>query len=180
MAYRNGTYVAFNGMDTTDPTKSDMKYYGLLQAWNTSKKHDFTFSDSHKKTYSVLDSSQITTLKNRLLERLRNSKHLLLIATELASINRGLLNWEIEKAVETYGLPIIVVYPGYEFISDSINSRLPEKLVEYIREDKVKSIHIPFKQALIDMATDETTISNLPPYTVTVYTDEVYKKLGLK
>ena len=32
MAYRNGTYVAFNGMDTTDPTKSDMKYYGLLQA----------------------------------------------------------------------------------------------------------------------------------------------------
>lgn len=24
MSYRNGTYVAFDGNDTTDPTKSDM------------------------------------------------------------------------------------------------------------------------------------------------------------
>lgn len=33
MGYRNGTYVAFNGMGTTDPTKGDMKYYGLIQKW---------------------------------------------------------------------------------------------------------------------------------------------------
>ena len=37
MAYRNGTYIAFDGQGTTDPTKSDMKYYGLLQRWNSSK-----------------------------------------------------------------------------------------------------------------------------------------------
>ena len=180
MAYRNGTYVAFNGMDTTDPTQSDMKYYGLLQAWNTSNKHDFTFSDSHKKTYSVQDSSSIETLKNRLLERFRDSKHLLIIATEFASINRGLLNWEIEKAVETYSLPVIVVYPGFEFISDSIPSRLPDKLIQYIREEKVKSIHIPFKQVVIDTAIDEVSLNNPPKFTVTVYTDDFYKKLGLK
>jgi len=90
--YRNGIYVAFNGMGTTNPTESDMKYYGLLQLWNKSNKYDFSFSDSHKKTYSVKDSSEETTLKNRLLERFRSSKVLFLIVTEIASINRGLLS----------------------------------------------------------------------------------------
>lgn len=49
MAYRNGTYVAFNGMGTTNPTEGDMKYYGLLQKWGNEKSLDFKFSDSHKK-----------------------------------------------------------------------------------------------------------------------------------
>ena len=75
MSYRNGTYIAFDGNDTTDPTKSDMKYYGLLQAWNKSKNYTLTFSDSHKKTYQVRDSSTIKTLQNRLLERMRSSKN---------------------------------------------------------------------------------------------------------
>ena len=58
MSYRNGTYVAFDGNGTTDPTKGDMKYYGLLQAWNKNKNYNLNFSDSHKKTYQVKDTSQ--------------------------------------------------------------------------------------------------------------------------
>ena len=27
MAYRNGTYVAFDGQGTTNPTQSDLKYH---------------------------------------------------------------------------------------------------------------------------------------------------------
>lgn len=50
MTYRSGTHVAFDGNGTTNPTKGDMKYFGLLWSWNTSTKTDFTFSDSHKKT----------------------------------------------------------------------------------------------------------------------------------
>jgi hypothetical protein len=181
-AYRNGTYVAFNGMGTTDPTKSDMKYYGLLQLWSKSIHHDFTFSDSHNKTYSVQDSSHINTLKARLLSRLKDSKHLFLIATENASINRGLLNWEIEKAVETYELPIIVVYPGYEKIKKpfALKDRWPSKLEEYINKDLVKTIHIPFKHLIIDAAIDDFSVHTPPEYTVSTYTDEVYKKYGIE
>lgn len=176
--YRNGTYVAFNGMGTTNPTESDMKYYGLLQAWNKSNNFDLTFSDSHKKTYSVQDSSLITTLKNRLLERLKNSKHLVLIATEFASVNRGLLNWEIEKAVETYQIPIIVVYPGFEKITNSISrNRLPSKLIEYIDNEKVRTIHIPFKQKVIEQTIKDFSVHKLPDYTVTTYTEEYYNNL---
>jgi hypothetical protein len=180
--YRNGIYVAFNGMGTTDPTKSDMKYYGLLQLWNKTKKIDFSFSDSHKKTYSVSDSSSITTLKNRLLERFRSSKVLFLIVTEKASVNRGLLNWEIEKAVETYNLPIIVCYPNYDKIKypDSHKEKWPLKLKEYLKDEKVKTIHIPFKKDIIFEALKDFSIHTPPNYTSGVYNDSVYEKFGIK
>ena len=127
------------------------------------------------------DSSLISTLKNRLLERMRSSKHILLIATEFASINRGLLNWEIEKAVELYGLPIIVIYPEYDYINQPslLSNRWPEKLIEYIEQDKVKTIHIPFKQSIIDQAINDFSIHNPPQYNVTIYSDKVYKEHGL-
>lgn len=181
-SYRNGIYVAFNGMGTTNPTESDMKYYGLLQHWNKSNKYDFSFSDSHKKTYAVRDSSEETTLKNRLLARFRDSKVLFLIATENASINRGLLNWEIEKAVETYGLPIIVCYPGYECIQNpnSYRDKWPDKLKEYVDSNLVKTIHIPFKQVIIEEALNQFSVLNPPNYTLTYFSDRIYQKHGLK
>ena len=180
--YRNGIYVAFNGMGTTNPTESDMKYYGLLQKWNKDDKYDFSFSDSHKKTYSVRDSSAETTLKNRLLERLKNSKVLFLIATDKASINRGLLNWEIEKAVTTYKLPIIVCYPGFDWVQApyELKDRWPDKLKELIENNEVKTIHIPFKKAIIEEAIGQFSVHNPPEYTVTYYLDSVYKKHGIK
>lgn len=82
MTYRNGTYIAFDGNDTADPTRSDMKYYGLLQAWNKDRNNTLSFSDSHKKTYQVRDSSTIITLQNRLLERMRSSKNMLCIISK--------------------------------------------------------------------------------------------------
>jgi hypothetical protein len=166
-------------MGTTDPTANDMKYYGLLQAWNKANHFDITFSDSHKKTYSVQDSSLITTLKARLLERLKHSKQLVLIATEFASVNRGLLNWEIEKAVEVYGLPVIVIYPGFEKIlnTNALRNRLPSKLIEDIDNNTVKTINIPFKQKVIEHTIKEYSVHNPPKYTVTVYTEEYYNKL---
>lgn len=128
MSYRNGTYVAFDGNDTTDPTKSDMKYYGLLQSWNSNKNIEFSFSDSHKKTYQVNDSSQIETLKARLQERMRNSKNMLIIISEDTNWNRGMLNFEIEKAVDYYNIPLIIAYAKYNKIRDvdSLSEKCPK------------------------------------------------------
>lgn len=33
---RTGTYVAFDGQGSTDPTESDIHYFNLLKAWNKS------------------------------------------------------------------------------------------------------------------------------------------------
>ncbi|MFT0715583.1 TIR domain-containing protein [Flagellimonas lutimaris] len=180
--YRNGVYVAFNGMGTTDPTKSDMKYYGLLQSWYKSKSIEFTFSDSHKKTYSVADTSTIITLKSRLLERFKKSKVLFLIVTENASINRGLLNWEIEKAVKNFGLPIIVCYPKYTKIKwpSFHKNKWPLKLKEFIENEEVKTIHIPFKKDLITEAITSFSVHRPPSYTTGVFKDSIYEKYGIE
>ena len=151
MSYRNGTYIAFDGNDTTDPTKSDMKYYGLLQAWNKSKNYTLTFSDSHKKTYQVRDSSTIKTLQNRLLERMRSSKNMLIIISEDTAWDRGMLNFEIEKAVDYYEIPLIIAYVGYEYILTprALSELWPKALSERILNATAKCIHIPFKEKAI-------------------------------
>lgn len=181
MAYRNGVYIAFNGCNTTNPTEGDLKYYGLLKAWKAAD-DDFTFSDSHEKTYQVSDESRISTLKNRLQERMRNSKNMLVIITENSSWNRGLLNWEIEQCVGTYDLPLIVVYPqegGKLSNVDHLKKYWPSQLSSSINSNSVRSIHIPFKKEVIFAAINTFTYDHKPDFTVSVYNDSFYNNLGL-
>lgn len=184
MAYRNGSYIAFDGNATTDPTKGDMKYYGLLQAWNKSRNHVLNFSDSHKKTYQVLDTSQKQTLQNRLMERMRSSKNMLIVISKDTSWNRGFLNFEIEKAVDYYDLPLIVAYVGYDYILDAraLCDLWPKALNERIVNGSARCIHIPFKELAIMSAIDQFTVHSIganiltSPYTV--YNKSAYVNWG--
>lgn len=182
MAYRNGTYVAFNGCGTTDPTESDIKYYNLLKAWKESDNIDFNFSNSHEKTSQVSDESSIKTLKNRLQERLRNSKNMLLVITENSSNNRGLLNWEIEQAVTVYEIPLIIAYTGYEKIGapDKLSKLWPNKLKQFIEKNEVKAIHISFKKEIILSAINQFDLNTYPKSALSCYAADVYEKYGVK
>lgn len=185
MSYKNGTYVAFDGNDTTNPTKGDMKYYGLLQIWNKSKNFTLNFSDSHKKTYQVRDGSLPLTLQTRLLERMRGSKNMLLIISDDTSWNRGMLNFEIEKAVDYYKLPIIIAYTGYEFVLNpySFENKWPKALYDRIKNQSANCIHIPFKEKAIGAAVSQFSIHNQEDKLTqpdTIYTEETYKKWGYK
>ncbi|WP_042167662.1 TIR domain-containing protein [Paenibacillus gorillae] len=183
MAYRNGTYVAFDGNATTNPTEGDMKYYGLLQNWNASNKFELSFSDSHKKTYQVRDNSTIKTLQSRLLDRMKNSKNMLLIISKDTNWDRGMLNFEIEKAIEYYNIPIIVTYPGFMSILHpaSHKNKWPKALNERIENKTAKCIHIPFKEKAIAAAVSQFSIHNkedeltLPLH---YYSEETYRKWG--
>lgn len=145
---RTGTYVAFDGQGTTDPTESDIHYFNLLKAWNRLGSIDFKFTNSHEKTYQVRDSSSKATLFNRLETRLSASKNFLLIITDKTNYDRGILNWEIEKAVDYYELPIIIAYPGYSKIGapSELNTMWPKSLAERIQNGNAHCIHIPFKR----------------------------------
>ncbi|WP_394339167.1 TIR domain-containing protein [Methanosarcina sp. UBA411] len=79
MSCCNGTYIAFDGLGQTNPTLSDFKYYGTIQAWNENKNIDFKYVDSHDKTCAVRDSSLRTNLEARIRERLSNSKNMVVI-----------------------------------------------------------------------------------------------------
>lgn len=184
--YRNGTYVSFDGNDTTDPTKSDMKYYGLLQAWNKSKNFTLTFSDSHKKTYQVRDTSTVKTLQARLLERMKDSKNMLIIISDDTSWDRGMLNFEIEKAVDHYKIPLIVSYVGYDYIlaPRQLSSLWPKALSERISNQVAKCIHIPFKEKAIMAAISQFSIhstgNNVLTSSLTTYTEQTYINWGYR
>ena len=64
--------------------------------------------------------------------------------------NRGLLNWEIQQAVEVYKLPIIVAYVGLQSLNSfSLNlyyNWLPSKLREYVNSNTAKVAHTLFTQ----------------------------------
>ncbi len=151
MAYRNGTYVAFDGLDTTNPTIGDIKYFNMLKMWkniNSKSLIDFKFSDSHQKTSQVRDTSSRNTLERVLLERLKNSKNMVLILTEKTRYDREMLNYEIEKAIKM-NLPIIVCYPKVRqpiFNPKYYSDYWPLALAEGIRKEEVQCIHIPFKK----------------------------------
>lgn len=60
---------------------------------------------------------------------------MLVIISNETNYNRGLLNWEIETAVNDYNLPIIVAYTGetnFSYLTERLIQRLPKKLKEYV------------------------------------------------
>src|SRR5882762_2391024 len=81
-----------------------------MKAWTAKTDDDFTMINSHEKASAVRDASLRTTLRNSLLERLRNSKNMVLIVGETTRLDTDWVPFEIEKAVDVYGIPIIAAY----------------------------------------------------------------------
>lgn len=184
MPYRNGTYVAFDGQGTVNPTESDLRYLGLLRSWNKNKNCILNYSDSHLKTYKVLDTSSRKTLEARLMERMRNSKNMLLILSSDTNYDRGMLNFEIEKAINVYDLPIIVAYTECDYLLDpkQYSDRWPRALKEGILNGTAKAIHISFKEKAIMEAISQfsvhSTRENVLDGSLYTYSKETYIQWG--
>lgn len=148
MPNRTGTYVAFDGLGQTDPTKSDFRYYATLQAWNENKNIEFKLTNSHEKTAAVRDTSSRATLFSRIQERFRYSKNMLIIISKDTRFTGSVLSYEIEQAVDTYQIPLIIAYPGYSAICDvdALSNLWPKTLAERIDNPGVEAIHIAFKK----------------------------------
>ncbi len=182
MAYRNGTYVAFHANGTAQPTESDMKYYQLLKAWKIRSDGEFEFVNSHDKTAAVRDSSSRQTLRNRLAERLRNSKNMLLIIGDTTRFDTDWVPFEIEYAVDTCQIPIIAAYPKYEWIQRPADLRplWPRALAERIDNGTAHVLHIPFKQAPLADALPRFSPTELPVGRgLGYYSPEAYRQFGI-
>lgn len=160
MANRTGSYVAFDALGQTDPTKSDFRYYATIQAWDANKSIDFRFVDSHDKTSSVRDSSKLATLKSRIQERLRSSKNMLVLLSSDTRKSGSMLSYEIEQAVDIYKLPLIITYVdrGVVLRPDLLTGYWPNPLRTRVENGQGNMIHIPFAKA--------TILDALPRFTV--------------
>lgn len=180
---RTGTYVAFDGLGKADPSKSDFRYYSMLQAWSSNKNIDFKITNSHEKTYAVRDNSLRTTLYSRIQERLRASKNMLVILSKDTRKSGSVLSYEIEQAINNYRLPLIIAYPAYSAIwgvDSDLSIMWPDALTKRIDLSGTKAIHVAFKK--------EPIMDAIPRFTVNgenlssgrdFYTRESYVNWGL-
>lgn len=184
MAYRSGTYIAFDGLGQTQPTLSDFKYYSTIQAWTANKDIEFRFVNSHDKTYAVRDSSKRATLEARIRERLANSKNVLVILSDHTRKSGSMLSFEIEQAVDNYGLPLVCAYTNCDFVLDPAHNfytkRWPTALALRINKRAAKAIHIPFKKDPLLEAINQFTVHNGKLNGSLVhYTGQAHKNWGL-
>lgn len=184
MAYRNGTYVAFHANGTNIPSKSDIDYYNLMKAWTAKTDDDFTMNNSHDKASAVRDSSKKATLRASLLERLKNSKNMVLIIGETTLLDDDWVPFEIEKAVDTYKIPIIAAYTGYAtpiHNPSALKEHWPSALADRINSGAASVIHIPFKKAALLSAISQFSHNSLPNGGgLGFYNDDAYKSFGIE
>jgi len=159
MAYRNGTYVAFHADGTNIPGgKSDIDYYYLMKAWSASDGTEFNMINCHEKASAVRDGSLRATLRASLLERLSNSKNMVLIVGETTRFDTDWVPLEIEKAVDGYQIPIIVAYTMYSGAvrkPSAFSGYWPAALSSRISNGTASVIHVPFKQAPLHDAIEQ-------------------------
>ena len=184
MAYRNGTYVAFHANGTNIPGKSDIDYYNLMKAWTAKTDDEFTMNNSHDKAAAVRDSSKKATLRASLMERLKNSKNMVLIIGETTLLDDDWVPFEIEKAVDTYKIPIIVAYTGYvKPIRNpgALKALWPNALASRISNNTAHAIHIPFKKAALMDAISQFSHNALPVGGgLGFYSDDAYRNFGIQ
>lgn len=184
MAYRNGTYIAFHADGNNIPGgMSDIDYYNLLCAWDAHKSHDFQLINSHEKASAVRDSSKRQTLRASLLDRLRNSKNMVLILGETTRYDTDWVPFEIEKAVDFYKIPIIVAYTVFKNAirnPSALSHYWPSTLKSRIENSTVNAIHIPFKQAPLYAAIDQFSYNELPKGGgLGIYADAAYNEWNI-
>jgi hypothetical protein len=163
---RNGNYTAFYVNEPFNPcalganATKDFQYYNLLRAWKGADSA-FPFIDSHEKTYSVRDGSDWEfTLKPRLRERLRHSKNIILMLSSITANSRALRE-EIDYGINDQGLPVIVIYPGYDTAASLLRNGLLKQEVRNLWDklpifrdsmENVPTLHVPLNKEIIKKA----------------------------
>lgn len=141
MAYRNKTYLCFDG-------DNDIHYFYLMKAWKHNQNDffkDFNFYDAHEINYAR-DSSKEESIKRQLLERLNNSSLFIVLVGEQTKFLTKFVRWEIEQAIKQ-DIPILAI---------NLNGRreMDENRCPPLIKDKLV-LHISFNQKIIEKAMSE-------------------------
>ena len=165
--YTNKTYVAFDA-------DNDIRYYRLMQAWKKNDNTSFNFYDAHDLN-NLMSGSSEETIKNKLAERLRNTKVFILLVGNNTKYLYKFVRWEIEQAIKRQ-IPIIVVNLNGKKSKDS-------SLCPAILDDEL-AVHVSFNQKIIEYAINNWVASDLNYRSngkigAYYYKDSVYEQLGL-
>lgn len=167
MAYRNKTYVCFDG-------DKDIRYYRLMLAWKQKEGINFNFYDAHSLNYAR-DDSQVESIKRQLRERLLGTSVFIVLIGESTRYLYRFVRWEIEQAI-SLDLPIICV--NLNGVRSEDENRCPPLLKENL------SIHVSFNASIIQHALenwpdDHKRLRSAGKSGGYFYKPETYESLGL-
>ena len=182
MAYRNGTYVAFAADGNTDPTKSDIRYYNMLKGWHLMEKRTFRFNNPHERGPQLRAGSNDDTIKRTLRERMDNSKRFILLVGNTTRLDDDFVPYEIEYAIDRCKLPVIVTYVDYRnrIVGDipaHLEKLWPQSLKQRITAGTARTIHIPYRERIINRAIEDFNFEKMPKFPSSLYTDAVYDSI---
>ena len=168
MPYRLYNYSAFYVAEPFNPSNlganatPDFVYYNTLRAWK-GRDASFPFYDAHATTYNVRDNSSWETVKERLHDRLRNSKNIILFLSSNTRASRALVE-ELDYGINVLGLPVIVVYTDYCLNSTIKKGNTPNDLAKALwdklpvfrdNRHKVPTAHVPMDKEYITKALND-------------------------
>lgn len=167
MAYRNKTYVCFDG-------DHDMHYYRLMQAWHQNDKSPFSFFNAHDLN-TARDSSEEESVKRQLRDRLLNTKVFVVLIGSNTRYLVKFVRWEMEQALGLR-LPIVGVN------LNGLRQQDPERCPPAIRDEL--AVYVSFNPAVMQYALENWPRSHAAlrsaaergPY---FYKPTVYQQLGL-
>lgn len=163
MAYRNKTYVMFDGDE-------DMWAYAYMKGWTKSKNIDFDFHDAHD-IRKIVSATNEAYIKGILRERFSNTKQaIVLIGPNTKNLYR-FVRWEIETALGL-GLPIVAVNLNKK---RSIDADLCPPILK-----NTCTIHVAFGARIVRYALDDfcEDFQNRKDKVDWYYYDSTYKSLG--
>lgn len=167
MAYRNKTYVCFDG-------DNDMHYYRLMQAWHQNDNSTFSFYNAHD-INSARDSSQEASIKRQLRERLNNSKVLVVLIGESTRYLTKFVRWEMEQALDL-DLPVIGVN------LNGMRQQDPDLCPPVIRDEL--AVYVSFNASIMQHALENWPANHASLRTqgktgAFYYNADLYRRLGL-
>jgi hypothetical protein len=166
MAYRNKTYIAFDG-------DKDMRYYRLMTAWSANERFNFDIYNAHDLN-TARDTSQEESIKRQLRERFANSRLLMVLIGESTRYLTKFVRWEIETAIRL-DLPIIGININGSRYQDE---RCPPSMKDAL------AVYVPFNEKIITHALSDWPSSHTENRKKGnsgwhYYYDHIYNSLGL-
>ncbi len=168
MSYRNKTYVIFDG-------DNDMWAYARMKGWNSLDNIDFNFFDAHDLKPLTGQASNEVYIKQRLLERIKNAKQVVILVGNSTKNLFKYVRWEIEQCLNR-DLPIVVVNLNKQ---RSIDNTLCPPILK-----GKNAMHVSFRMKIIKYALDYWPNQYNSSVDKTKsddwhYPSSVYKDLGL-
>ena len=167
MAYRNKTYVCFDG-------DNDIKFYRLMCAWKQHEGIDFNFYNAHDLNVAR-DSSQDESIKRQLQVRMKNTSVFIVLIGKRTRYLHRFVSWEMEQAIRS-NIPIIAAnINGLIHVDSNLCPPL-------IRAEL--AIHVSFRVAILQHALKHWPASHKEFKLVNKsgarnYPQSTYQRLGL-